>query len=105
MRIHQCLSAIAVALVAATPAAAAPSLHLSGTLDAARAASVSVEIDARGYHHCHNMPRRIRCHSTGRLPVNWPPNSSTPSKASLRDGRATPASTCAGRILCWQPFR
>jgi hypothetical protein len=41
--------------------------------------------DARGYHHCHNMPRRIRCHTKERLPVNWPPNTDTPGRSSLRD--------------------
>ncbi len=43
--------------------------------------------DSRGYYHCHNMPRRVRCHKNGRLPVNWPPHSNTPSKSSLRDLR------------------
>jgi len=42
-----------------------------------------VNIDARKYHHCHNMPRRTRCHAKSRLPVNWPPNSNTPSTNSV----------------------
>jgi hypothetical protein len=45
-------------------------------------------IDARDYHHCHNMPRRMRCHRKDPLPVNWPPNSDTPGSASLRDAHA-----------------
>lgn len=35
-------------------------------------------VDARSYYHCHNMPRRTRCHGKARLPVNWPPNTNTP---------------------------
>ncbi len=40
--------------------------------------------DARTYYHCHNMPRRVRCHAKQHLPVNWPPNTNTPGTASLR---------------------
>lgn len=35
-------------------------------------------VDARSYSHCHNLPRRIYCHKTRRLPSNWPPNTDTP---------------------------
>jgi len=44
--------------------------------------------DARSYHHCHNMPRRVRCHTKERLPVNWPPNTTTPSTSSLHENHA-----------------
>jgi hypothetical protein len=27
--------------------------------------------DARGYHHCHNTPRRIRCHRSEWIPGLW----------------------------------
>lgn len=40
--------------------------------------------DARSYHHCHNTPRRIHCHTRGWLPSNWPPNSNTPGTSRLR---------------------
>lgn|GEM_PF-6561920 len=38
-------------------------------------------VDARSYNHCHNMPRRVRCHRKARLPANWPPNTNTPARS------------------------
>jgi hypothetical protein len=77
--------------------ATAGSPHVSGLLQLA---------DARTYHHCHNMPRRIRCHTGQRLPVNWPPNTNTPSRSTLRDLHADRGgNTCAnGRRgwFCWR---
>ncbi len=61
--------------------------------------------DARSYHHCHNMPRRTRCHSSQRLPVNWPPNTNTPSTSSLRERHADGAGTCAKRRRGWLSWR
>jgi hypothetical protein len=57
--------------------------------------------DARSYHHCHNMPRRIRCHGKQRLPVNWPPNTNTPGTSSLREKHADKSGTCSGNRHSW----
>jgi hypothetical protein len=73
-----------LAALAALPAAAAVSMRILGA-DAGRPeAGLLHRVDARDYHHCHNMPRRIRCHRRNSLPVNWPPNSNTPGTSSPR---------------------
>jgi hypothetical protein len=78
------------------PAAAAPSLANRMAADGARGPTLLQPVDARSYHHCHNMPRRIRCHKSERLPVNWPPHTSTPESSSLRDWHASKAGACTG---------
>ncbi len=91
MRLHQCLWAITLAVATASatlPVSAAPSTDLTTAADVEQKGSQLLNVDARSYRHCHNMPRRIRCHSTERLPVNWPPNSNTPGTSSLRERHA-----------------
>lgn len=46
--------------------------------------------DARPYTHCHNLPRRTYCHSSQKLPKNWPPNTSAPEPASDGNEAAAP---------------
>ncbi len=60
------------------------------------------QVHARSYHHCHNMPRRIRCHKSQRLPVNWPPNTDTPGRSSLRDRHVDHTGTCSDRDRSWR---
>ncbi len=69
-----------------TPATMARGAPLEGLLQLA---------DARSYYHCHNMPRRVRCHAKQHLPVNWPPNTNTPGTASLREKHADKSGTCS----------
>ncbi len=83
---------LSVAVVLASGLAAAPGAPASAGLytgmraaDAAPQANLLLLADGRSYLHCHNMPRRMRCHKTGRLPVNWPPNTDTPGRSSLRE--------------------
>jgi len=99
MPIRLKVSAIVLADAAAAsvlPAAAAASLANWMAADATRGRTLLQSIDARSYHHCHNMPRRIRCHKSERLPANWPPNTSTPGTSSLRDLRASRTASCLG---------
>jgi hypothetical protein len=103
MPIRLKVSAIVLAGAAAAsvlPAAAGPSLADWMAADGARGTLLQ-PTDARSYHHCHNMPRRIRCHKSERLPVNWPPNTSTTRSSSLRDWHSSKAVACAdGRHWC-----
>jgi len=64
-------------------------------------------VDARSYWHCHNLPRRIYCHKSERLPRNWPPNSNTPGTSSLRKLRVHTRTSHAGdhRRDCWFCWR
>lgn len=48
-------------------AAAAPSMRVSPSTGPTSVALVQLA-DTRSYHHCHNKPRHIRCHKSGRLP-------------------------------------
>jgi hypothetical protein len=95
MRLRQCLSAVTLAVAAASatlPVSAAPSADLTTAAGGEHKGSLLLNVDARSYRHCHNMPRRIRCHGTERLPVNWPPNSDTPGTSSLRERHADTSS-------------
>ena len=87
-----CVALTAMVATAAIPVAAAPAMGLdvgSGSLRG------GIElVDARGYYHCHNMPRRTRCHGKTRLPVNWPPNTNTPSRNSLKEKSANTRGPC-----------
>jgi hypothetical protein len=79
------------------PAAAGASLASSMAAEAVRGRTFLEPVDARSYHHCHNMPRRIRCHKSERLPVNWPPHTSTPGSSNLRDWRSSKAVACGDK--------
>jgi hypothetical protein len=59
-------------------------------LDAPKAAPLTInassfgcpgvlQVDAHPYRHCHNIATRVYCHSTERLPRNWPPFSDSSS--------------------------
>lgn len=77
-----------VAVLTAAPNQPAATAPYSPMVNGAQQGGLLDLVDARSYHHCHNMPRRIRCHKKERLPVNWPPNTDTPSTSSLRDWHA-----------------
>lgn len=40
-----------------------------------------VLVDQHGYRHCHYVSIRMYCHTQGRLPINWPPNTDTPHRS------------------------
>lgn len=85
------------------PAAAAPGMGMALPSGSATGRSLIEQVDARSYNHCHNMPRRTRCHRKSRLPVNWPPNTKTPGTASLHEQPAKRARGCAkGDWFCWR---
>jgi hypothetical protein len=76
-------AAVCVAAFAAVPLAHA--LPVAGIAVAQRSAVASSAaplqlVDARGYRHCHNLPRRTYCHKGERLPRNWPANTDTPAR-------------------------
>jgi len=96
--------AAGVAAAASQPAAAGLSVQEPKAATPQLGALLQL-IDVRSYHHCHNMRRRTRCHSTQRLPVNWPPNTNTSRRSSLSERHANKADTCAnGRRgwFCWR---
>lgn len=105
MRILKASIVMAMTAQGAAAAAAMPGLHMDRTPAADRAGTAWHTVDARSYHHCHNMPRRIRCHSSERLPTNWPPNSSTPARSSRTDRHAAKQENCVGRLWCWRTPR
>ena len=97
---------IAAGLAAASsqPAAAGYGA-LAPPMNALDAGALLQLADVRSYRHCHNMPRRTRCHFSQRLPVNWPPNTNTSNRSSLRERQADRAGRCAdGRRgwFCWR---
>lgn len=93
------LKAVALAAgLASLPVMSAWAVPSPGLASMQGGASATLQlVDARTYHHCHNMPRRTRCHSKARLPVNWPPNTNTPGTSRLRD-------TDARKTGCWGWF-
>lgn len=96
--------AAGLAAAASQPAAAGLSVQ-EPKVDAPQFGALLQLVDARGYYHCHNMPRRTRCHAGQRLPVNWPPNTNTSRTSSQRERHADRAGTCSnGRWgwLCWR---
>jgi len=72
-----CLAVAAGISATANQSAAAAAHAQLPTAQGAALGGILQLADARTYHHCHNMPRRVRCHTKQRLPVNWPPNTST----------------------------
>jgi len=92
--------AAGVAAAASQPAAAGLSAQ-EPKADTPEAGALLQLVDARSYHHCHNMPRRTRCHSSQRLPVNWPPNTNTPNRSSLRERHADRSGTSSSDGRGW----
>lgn len=86
--------AICICVAALSLATVAFDLHHSDgaqVLASGPAPSARIELaDARSYTHCHNLPRRTYCHKAERLPVNWPPNTSTPGTKGTSEGSETP---------------
>jgi hypothetical protein len=77
--------ALAAGFAVAISESAAAALYAQvPAVDATLQADLFQPADARSYHHCHNTPRRIYCHTRGWLPSNWPPNSNTPGTSRLR---------------------
>ena len=104
MRILKAAIVMAMTAQGAAAAAAMPGFDMDRAMTTDRTGSIWHTVDARGYHHCHNMPRRIRCHSSERLPTNWPPNSNTPARSSLSERHAKTAK-CNDRLWCWRAPR
>lgn len=76
--------AIAAAAITAAVSQSAAAISMPTTQMSGLGRSHIELVDARSYNHCHNMPRRTRCHKKSRLPVNWPPNTSTPSTSKSK---------------------
>jgi hypothetical protein len=69
-------------------------LSVAGTAPGDQAAARLHLADARDYRHCHNVPGRVRCHESERLPANWPPNTDTPGSSERESpSRDAPAPT------------
>jgi hypothetical protein len=92
--------AAGLAAAASQPAVAALGA-LSPKADTSPPAALLQLADARRHYHCHNMPRRTRCHAGQRLPVNWPPNTNTPRRSRLSERHADRAGACANGRRGW----
>lgn len=66
------LSLALIAAVIATSAVHAASVPMAASPAPDGSSSNWLQLaDARGYHHCHNTPRRIRCHKSEWIPGLW----------------------------------
>ena len=64
----------------------------------------ALQVDAHPYRHCHNIATRVYCHSTERLPRNWPPFSDSssahhykPQEADRSKTRSSPPRSSGSR--------
>ncbi len=95
---------LAAGLVTAVSQPATAGFYAPAMMDALAPTALVQQVHARSYHHCHNMPRRIRCHKSQRLPVNWPPNTDTPGRSSSGKRHVDGTGTCSNRDRkgrCW----
>ncbi len=102
---------LAISMVLLNELGTVPALARTGgaaePASTARHSSYLQLVDARSYWHCHNLPRHVYCHKSGRLPRKWPPNTDTPGTSSLRKLREDNATLHAGdhRHHCWFCWR
>lgn len=59
---------LAAVLIATSAVHAATAPMAASLLHEGSSSAWFQRTDARGYHHCHNTPRRIRCHKSEWLP-------------------------------------